>query len=473
MKLAKDCYDVKALKRYCLMFVGMAVLLKVTAGFGAIVALVMALAAVGRRRAADLVFWVLFMTATSVGNYKVLSTNFITLMTVRATLMLLSLFVLNRLFSPRGGYCFNPFFGLIPYLLWEAAISIQGFSPIISYLKLILFTTIFCTLIGTMKTVDSTRWLDVRQLRSAILTVVLMMVVGSIALIPFPGLSMMARTIEQAQAMARGEMVSLFCGMCSHSQALGPVMAVLGTFLFADLVFSIRRWDPLYLFAFLCCPYLVYRTSSRTGMGSLLAGVFMVGFLLMQSRGVSARWKGKVVSTLVLVGFFCFFLAAFVPAIRDRIVQYALKFGDRNVKQEVSVEGMLSTRQALMDRASDNFHKKPFLGNGFQVSDLMVGVKRSGFLSYLVAPIEKGVWFYAIPEEGGVPGMILFSGWLVCLFFALNRRKAYVMASTFFAFIMTNTGEFTVFAMTYMGGFLWAISLASGTLDSARRRMIR
>lgn len=473
MKLAKDCYDVKALKRYCLIFVGMAVLLKATMGFGILVAFVMTLVALSRRRPADLVFWLLFITAISVGNHRILSTNFVTLITVRSTLMLVALLVLGWVFSLRGSACYAPFLGLIPYLVWEAMISAQGFSPIISYLKLVLFTAIFCALFGSAKMVAAAPQLDVRKLRAAVLSVVLFLVLGSIALIPFPGISMLVATPEMLAKMAAGEGVSLFCGMCSHSQALGPVMAVLGTFLFADLIFSIRRWDPLYLFSFLCCPYLIYRTSSRTGMGTFLAGVFMVGFLLMQSRGVSARWKGKVVSTLTILGFTFFFIAIGVPAVRDRIVQYALKFtADKSLRQEVTVENVLLSRQALMDRAADNFSKKPFLGNGFQVSEEMQGQKRSGFLSYLVAPIEKGVWFYAVPEEGGVPGMILFSGWLICLFFALNRRKAYVMASTFFAFVMSNTGEFSFFALTYMGGFLWAISLASGTLDAARKRMI-
>jgi len=463
-------YDIKELKRYAMIMIAMVALLKVTMGFAAGIMLVMVFVSISRRKMHDLVFWVLFMTMTSVGNHKIFSTNFITMMTVRASLILMIMAVLPKVFNAGRSRVTKPFFGLLFYLFWEALISVQGYSPIISYLKLGLFICIFFAFIGVANTVNMAPHVDMRKLRSAVLGVVALMVLGSVALIPFPSIGMMAADREMIIRMQLGEMVNLFCGMCGHSQALGPVMGVLGTFILADLVFSIKRWDRLYLALFIACPLVIYRTSSRTGMGTFLAGVLFVGFMLMQSRGVNARWKGKVLSSFLMLGILGVGAAAVVPSIRMRVAKYALKWTSDASREEVTVEGMFSSRQKLIDRALYNYRKKPMTGNGFQVSDDMVNQRRRGFLSYLSAPIEKGVWIYAVLEEGGAPGMIFFAGWLLAFFSTMMKRRAYVASGTFFAFVMSNTGEFTIFAMTYMGGFLWTISVMATTLDAARMK---
>jgi len=464
-------YDFKELRRYAMIIIAMVALLKVTMGFAALIMLVMVFMSISRRKMHDLVFWVLFMTATSLGNHKVFSTNFITVMTVRMSLVLMTLAVFGKVFNANRSQMTKPFLGLLVYLFWEAMVSIQGYSPIISYLKLGLFTWIFFAFVGVANAVNASYHVDERKLRAAFLSVVGLMVFGSFALIPLPSIGMMAPDKETIIRMQLGESVSLFCGMCSHSQALGPVMGVLGTLVFSDLVFSIKKWDRLYLALLVCCPLVIYRTSSRTGMGTFLAGILFVGFMLMQSRGVNARWKGKVLSSFMMLGILCVGAAAILPSVRMRVAKYALKW-TADTGEDVTVEGMFSSRQQKIDIEMYNFRRKPFTGNGFQVSDDMANERRSGLLSYLSAPVEKGVWIYAVLEEGGWPGMILFSGWLIFLFPTLMKRRAYVAAGSFFAFMMSNTGEFCIFAMTYMGGFNWAVSLMATTLDTARKRQV-
>lgn len=471
MKLSIDQYDVKALKRYFITILVMVVALKVTMGFAAIAMMIALFGSLARRKMEDVLFWILFLTVTSTGNHTIFSTNFITVMTVRLTLVLSLLPVFAKIFFARRCGGNSVFLGLFVYLLWEAAISGQGYSPIISYLKLLLFSWIYLAYCGIANTVNDAPQVNPRRLRAAILSIVILMIGGSFALIPFPGIASMTPDKETLARIAAGEGVSLFCGMCGHAQALGPLMGILGTLVFADMVFSVRRGDPLYMTLLVICPLVIYRTSSRTGMGTLLGGICMVGFVLMQSRGLGNRWKGKVLFNFIFLGLLFLMAALLVPGIRDRVAQFALKWGDRTVRQEVTVEGMFSSRQEKIDIAMYNFKRKPWIGNGFQVAEEMQYERREGFLSYLSAPIEKGVWVYAVLEEGGIPGFILFSVWLLIVFSVLIRRRYYVMASTFFAFVMANTGEFCFFAMTFTGGFFWALTFAAGTLDGQRNRL--
>lgn len=158
------------------------------------------------------------------------------------------------------------------------------------------------------------------------------------------------------------------------------------------------------------------------------------------------------------------------PSMREKVSRFALKTTSNASKEAVTVEGMLSTRQALIDEAAANFKNKPFLGNGFQVSETMAHEKRSSIRDYLTAPIEKGVWIYAIPEEGGIVGMVLFCGWLVVLFPLLIKRHAYIGACVFFAFLVSNFGEFSMFSMSYIGGAYWTLTFAAICLDVQRMK---
>ena len=111
------------------------------------------------------------------------------------------------------------------------------------------------------------------------------------------------------------------------------------------------------------------------------------------------------------------------------------------------------------------FKKKPLIGNGFQVSGEMAGLKIKGAASILSAPIEKGVWVTAVLEEGGVIGWTLFVGFLAGCIITSIKRQAYIGASCLFLTTLTNLGEFTFFSMSYTGGFTWAMVFVGLALD--------
>lgn len=463
-------YDHKALKKYLIIAAVMIAAFKFTGGFAAALIPFLVVGSLSKRKPIESLFWVLFMTMTSIGNRAIFANGAVSVLIVRATLLLLTFILGWKVFSSRASKAAMIFFGILPYIFWEAVVSIQGWEPIVSYLKITLFLCIFLALFGVANEVNASTRVNAKVLRSVILTVVVIMILGSIVIIPFPALSMMAINEETAIKMANGEITSLFCGMCAHSQAMGPLSGVLGTLVFADMIFSIKKWDKLYLAILLGAAVCCYKTSSRTGMGTLIAGLGFTAFMFMQSRGLGVRWKGKVVSALTLLAVLGGVGIIAIPQMREKIAGFALKWGGEKRGEDVTVENMFATRMGKIDGALAHFKDKPITGNGFQVSEEMSHQHREGLLAYLAAPVEKGVWLFAILEEGGAVGLILFAGWLLILFPALIKRHAYIMAATYFAFIMSNTGEFSMFAMTYVGGFYWTLTFAAGCLDVQRMK---
>ena len=324
---------------------------------------------------------------------------------------------------------------------------------------------------------------NAKLVRTAVLAICILIIGGSMVLTRFPGIGQMSAVREAlsggdvAGAVSRltaNDGVSLFCGMCSHSQALGPLIGVLSTLIFADYVFTVRRKDWIYLGLLICCPVLVYKTSSRTAMATYVAGMGMVTFLFMQARAVGQKWRGKVLTSLFAVGVLVTVALLAVPSVRQRALGFVLKVGGGAEKttEDLTMENMTSSRQGLIDESLAGFREKPFQGNGYQVSVAMKYEHRSGFLSYLSAPIEKGVWPTAVLEEGGVVGLVLFSGFLLFAITLMVKRHAYCGACVLWAFTVANLGEFSFFSMSYVGGFDWTLVFTGLILDGQRIKTV-
>lgn len=461
--------DKKALIKYFAVALVAIIGLSLTKGYGAIAIALFAIVAFVRKKPVDLLFWVLFMMLSACCNRQIFSVNAVSVLTTRITLLLFAMFLCGASF--RNNKSIGVLWGIMWYIVWECLVSIQGFSPIVSYLKIYLFVSVFVALMGISSLVCNTHLEEEAKVRSAIIIMIMIILVGSVALMPFPTLCYMS-TEEMIEAMLAGETTSLFKGITSQSQVIGPLAAVMGTFLFADMAFSVKRWDKLYISLLLLCPVLIYKSSSRTGMGTFIAGVGLVAILVMRARGITLRWKGRLtmaIHTVVVTGVVFMLL---VPSARDSITQYVTKWGESE-QGNVTLQEVMSTRQEKIDIALKNFARKPLFGNGFQVSDEMIHDSRDGIFSYLSAPIEKGVWVFAVLEEGGVVGFILFVGWFIYAIALLIRQGRYVGASVLFAFLTSNLGEFSMFSMTYIGGFGWALVFSSLCIDSLRIRRER
>ena len=462
MSAFSHLYDRKYLVRCLVSFALVFGLMNVTKGAGFAVAALFVFYGLMNRKTEMLFFWLLVAICAIIINPNVVVKGSIFAWTQRGLMVALGACMTIQVLAYPAHKVMKPFLGMFAYLFVAAISSLIGWCPAISFLKLVLFILIYCAYFGVANQIGINPRVSSRRIRSVMLAVAILFTVGSMALVPFPGLSQLRG--EEVKNLT--EYTSLFMGMTNHSQCLGPVVSSIAVVVFADLLFSIRKWDPLYLLILACCPYLIYKTSSRTGMGAFILGMMFVVYLFMLARGVGSRWKQKAMSALMLIGFALFVVAVSMPKFREGAAKFALKTAGEGAK--VTKEGVISSRQGLIDKALWNFRKSPLLGNGFQVASDMKGMKVDGLV--LSAPIEKGVWVTAVLEETGVVGWLVFVSFLTVAIFSSVRKKAYMGAACLFVCTLTNLGEFTFFSMSYTGGFTWAMVFVGLALDIRKMR---
>lgn len=466
---SKKPYDLAFLVYSLLGMIAMCAIMKVTGGTGFLLIFLATSVAFGRNRIEILLYLILMTATLTVTNAYFAPKGMAFSIGARVLFLLVGSVMMLQLTAQRSSRMMTPVLTLLVYIGYMAIISSVGWNPLISYLKIILFVIIFLAMFSVGNAAVVSQRIRVERLRSVFLCMAAFMILGSILVLPFPGISMMNAAdfigVEGFHIPDSG----LFKGMSIHSQCLGPSIAMLAVVLLADLLFSVRRWDKVYLLLLLCTPIVVFRTGSRTAMGTLLAGVFFVSFLFVNARGMGARWKTRATSALMILGIIGGCLLFITPQMREKVVSFIYKSGRNTVAEEYqTVENLVSSRQGLMDNAMANFRESPWIGNGFQVSKEFAYREIVSWKQVLSAPIEKGVWVTAVLEEGGVFGMTLFAIFLLVAIFGLLARRAVTGAAALFVFIIANFGEFTFFSMSYTGGLMWAMVFTGVALDAQR-----
>ena len=342
--------------------------------------------------------------------------------------------------------------------------------PLLSYLKLLLFAVMYLGFYSVANAAATRRGVRVEKLRSVFLSFAVFFMLGSVCLIPFPGLGTMS-----AEAFYRHfgyyPEGGLFMGMALHSQSLGGMAAAFAAILLADMLFSLRRWDKLYIVLLLCAPILVYKTGSRTAMGTLLITVAFICLVFMGAKGVKSKWRGRALNTLI-GGAICMGLLLFTtPQMRQAVAKFVLKYASDDQELVVSYENVIATRQGSIEEQLENFKDSPVIGHGFQVSKAMKAMTVYSWKQLLSAPVEKGVWVTAILEEGGALGLLLFVIVSTTIGFLLWSRGAYTALAVFVSLLVSNLGEFTMFSMTAVGGITWVLVFVGVTLDAQRVRL--
>lgn len=446
--------------------------MKASAGAGYLLIIPLILTAFGKNRP-ELMLYCLLMTAmVTVVNQAIAPKGMVFSVAARAVYLVISAVLTLQVVGQRNSRLMTPLLSLLIYLAYMALISSVGWSPIISYLKMILFLMVFLALYSVANLTTIRGGTRPECLRSVILCFAIFAVFGSLALIPFPSVGKMGadQLIKQGVDV---EAFGLFQGVTFQPQTLGPLVAGMSTLLLADMLFSLKRWDKLYIALMVGGAVLIYYTTSRTAMGTFLAGILFSGFLFMNTsaRKIGGSWKHRALSTLILVGMLGAVGLFASPGVREKAMSFIFKTGDQAVAEEyVSFDKFVSSRQGLVDSALANFKDSPWIGNGFQVAPEMAEREIVSWKQLLSAPIEKGVWIYAVLEEGGVFGMALFVIFILVSFIALISRQAYIASCILFVFLISNLGEFTIFSMSANGGMLWALVFSGLALDAQRLR---
>lgn len=466
-------YEVKYLWKCLIVIAVMMLLCKFSKGAMIGLALpFLALAFVRKKPEAQL-FWLMFLTMSVDVNSYFIPKGFLYGYIQRGSLLMIGLLSLPQFIGQKKNAILAGLMWIFLYIFYMIIPSMTGWWPMVSYLKLFLFFTIFLALLGITNSVVQNRFGDVRKFRSLFLSFAILLIFGSIALIPFPAIGQLSGAEYEEAKKSGAELVSLFKGMTSHSQSLGPVIATIGLLLIADMLFGLKKFDWLYGGLMLGVPYLIYTTSSRTAMGTFLVGGVVLLMLFMDEKTVRGGWRGKVTTWALGIIILLMTVTLCSPGVRESAMGYILKRTGDVAAMDVTFENAISSRQALIDTALDDFKKKPMLGNGFQVDERLVITMGNLRGLPISAPIEKGVWITAILQEGGVIGFIIYVCFVLGVGIKMKRLKYYCALLMFVIFHVTNLGEFTLFSMSGSGGFLWTMVFLGVVMDAGRLRGMR
>lgn len=371
-----------------------------------------------------------------------------------------------------GGQSRVPFGMLVAFLLVAAVSSMQGWAPMVSYLKMANF---FVFLLGFWFGLNALGNDDcgVDYLRATFLAYSVFLILGSAVILPFPGISTLSGfqlairegNVEAANlAMMSVEgSAPLFCGVTRQSQSFAVLGGMVLAWLVADMLFIEKRFSKPHLVLIGVGVPLLYLSRSRAGLVSLMVGIMMVAVWLPNKIMLPAMVKRHLkagVSAMLVLGL----IGAVISEISsDSISQWLRKVEDVDDDKRSLSEAVTSSRQGLIEMSMSDFRRNPMLGSGFQVAEYTADlVAQSGSSFLLSAPIEKGVLPVMVLGETGVVGAIVFAIFLISFYIASCNRKLYVTAALFTVLLATNMGEATFFSPGGVGGVLWTISIIGG-----------
>lgn len=467
--MVKD-YDLKKIYRWLAIFGFICLAMIPTKGSGFAIVVPLSLWALSKKRLDLLFFWLVLIAVSPYINTFFMPKNFVHGICFRGSMVLIGMFGTFLLLSSRLSRYLMPLLGLLVYLLYMTIPSAQGWAPMISFMKLGLFVAFYMAVLYMANAAISSERYQMNDFRNVILAFAIIFIFGSILVYPFPAISMM----NSQELLEKGMVVtSLYKGVTNHSQTLGMIAAFWTVFLYTDLIFHIKRTDKLYLALLIGAFILLYKSSSRTAMGTALCGIMVSSFWLMQMKGIGSRWRSKVISGLAIFGVLAVIGIMLSPGLRQKVAKFILKYADES-KGELVVESasIFKTRQFLVEEQLYNYHRRPTIGWGFQVSEEVGELARQSGGLVLSAPVEKGVWVTAILEEGGICGAVIYWVYFLTALGLLMHRKAYFGVTIFIAIHLSNLGEFTMFSMSGSGGLWYAFLFMAIAFDVKRTRQL-
>ena len=473
----KKCeYSGKSVIRLLIVFLGVILALKTSQfaiyAFGAVLLFTLTL-----KHTEYSLFMLIMLAALSVINNYIVPKGFNFYLITRGSFFVLAVIMMFKAGFRRSAWLMSPFWFLFVYIFYMMAISLVGWWPMVSELKAILFLVFITAITQTVSAVIQ-EGADIRKIRSAMLTVAIFYILGSMAVIPVPsiGNSMTLSALDgYGQIVDATDFSGLFNGVTWHSQELGTIAALLNAFLLSDYLCNFQRGNRLYQLLLVCIPILIYKSSSRAGLIAYLLSITLTILFFNRERRVSQGKKARAITSLVLLILIATIGIVLTPGAGKRMEAFLRKTqdvelmgGDRSLAEDLT-----HSRMGLVEKGMANFRKKPLIGNGFQVSEEMQFWDKDKMGLILSAPIEKGVLPVMILEEGGVIGAIFFLAFLFAVYVKYLRLRFTCFLSTFSVFLFLNSAEATYFSTAGGGGILWTICIVALLMDMERYRLFK
>ena len=371
-----------------------------------------------------------------------------------------------------------PFIGIIPFLMIAAISSVDGWAPSVSYMKLANFIVfLFGIWYGTQNLQHRPK--DVLLLRGFFLALTCVLVFGSVMTLAVPsvgyatslkyalkegGTALANEVFQQQQA---DSLMSLFCGITNHSQALSPLLAISVGWILCDMLLIERRFRWLHIMIIFFALPLIYLTRSRVGLISLVAAFLMSGFYAARKVELPPQVKARL-NIGIGVGMALLLVGVLVMQLRSGFMtQWLRKTSDAEADRRTLGEALTATRFGLMEYSLYEFRRNPLFGSGFQVSVFTQDLVRENKGLIISAPIEKGIAPVMVLGETGILGEMCFLLFLIMFYVCCTRRRYIVTSTLFTVFLVSNMGEATFFSPGGMGGILWMVSAVGGfTIDT-------
>ena len=169
-------YDKKYLFQ-CLVWLGIVFgLMRVTGGAGFAIVIPMILYCILAQRTESLLFWLLVAVSSIIINpYIVMKAGGFPWMQ-RGVMLMLGFFMAINVVTHPMHYAIRPYAGMFFYIVFMALSSASGWCPIISYLKLILFSLVYFAYLGVSSQVAIRASVSSRRIRSVMLSIVILFV---------------------------------------------------------------------------------------------------------------------------------------------------------------------------------------------------------------------------------------------------------------------------------------------------------
>lgn len=247
-----------------------------------------------------------------------------------------------------------------------------------------------------------------------------------------------------------------FQGVLNHPQGFGPVMALLCAFVIVGfLAQPLPRWRDLLLAVI--CLVLVVMSQARTAGLALVLGVpiaVTVAPAMMKHSAQSALpGLRNTKMLLMLLSLILSALAGLALGKGEELANVLESYLSKRSGSSNLSEAYESSRGGLINAMWDNINSQPLTGIGFGIASKPweMEVTRDPNLGLPTgAAIEKGVLPVAVLEEIGIPGFVLFLGWLWILIQRAGRRGVTELALVA-TILLFNFGESTLFSTSGFG----------------------
>ena len=359
---------------------------------------------------------------------------------------------------------------LFVYSIVAIVSSIDGWMPIISYLKILNFVLFILgiAVIGKMmQNSDEALF----QLRSLMLSFAFFIIVGSAVayFIPSVGYSMEVQkaaiygiyTTGAEIAAREGQL--LFSGVMNHSQTLATNVPLWFAWTMCDMLRNEDGKVPrIHAAILVVAPFLMYLSRSRTAFVVLAVSLVMIWLYLLPKIQIAARAKARIKMAFYFI-VFAIIVGILVSQIRNQTLSKWLRKSD-DVAGDTRglMEAVIETRMGLVEYNLNDFKLNPIFGKGFQVMSWHGDAYKTGRISLLSAPIEKGVLPLMVIGETGVVGGIVFFCFLIAFYGACSRKHYMCLMVLFTALLAANMSEASFFSPgggaaewtpTVIGGF--------------------